>query len=273
MIFYIDGDNSPGKGLENANWLPQNIRIKVFFADNNMYWRKNENQMRLRKSTNAQVEFFSVRQNPDGVDFAVAIDAVKECMEGERFFIFVSSDKHFVTIKTNLENQFSDIIVKNAKTISDGWEKADILNIKDSRDLHNSLCNRFGPEIGLEVYNKVKGIFTAEGVSQQDETDLTLPLSKKLFQITLSGERKEDYRNINKYYTSRFSNIGLLTKDGHPLDTEKIIGFRNGNSMESPMVITVCRISIGKGRKEWGANEDEQYILSIEKIIGTRNVG
>ena len=36
---------------------------------------------------------------------------------------------------------------------------------------------------------------------------LTLPIKKKWFDMILSGEKKEEYRELKPYYKSRFSSI------------------------------------------------------------------
>ena len=45
---------------------------------------------------------------------------------------------------------------------------------------------------------------------------LTLPIRKKWFDMILSGEKKEEYREIKEYYETRFQNLfGAITI--HPL--------------------------------------------------------
>ena len=58
---------------------------------------------------------------------------------------------------------------------------------------------------------------------------LTLPIKKKWFDMILSGEKKEEYREIIPYYTTRFKNYcGLLTPN-----TQCWVVFRNGYSSSS----------------------------------------
>lgn len=62
---------------------------------------------------------------------------------------------------------------------------------------------------------------------------LILTLKKKWFDMIRSGEKKEEYREIKPYYTSRFCNVVLhngghfekIGKEDLPLGTVK---FRNG---------------------------------------------
>ena len=95
---------------------------------------------------------------------------------------------------------------------------------------------------------------------------LTLPIQKKWYDMILSGEKKEEYREIKEYYETRFQNLfGAIRKDS----IQEII-FRNGYSKDSKAIKASCRLRIGKGRPEWGAEPDKQYyileILDKEKL-------
>ena len=107
---------------------------------------------------------------------------------------------------------------------------------------------------------------------------LTLPIKKKWFDMILSGEKKEEYREIKPYYITRF--VKWL---GFPKTEEKTvlelmrekesikpreIAFRNGYSADSPSFIAKCTIKIGMGREEWGAEKGTVYfILTIHEIL------
>lgn len=122
---------------------------------------------------------------------------------------------------------------------------------------------------------------------------LTLPIKGKWFDMILSGEKKEEYREIKEYYETRFQNLfgaitvypssifsdrseyELLQGEAVPEEirkdsTEEII-FRNGYSKNSKSVKARCRLRIGKGRPEWGAEPDKQYyileIVSVKEIF------
>ena len=86
---------------------------------------------------------------------------------------------------------------------------------------------------------------------------LILPIKKKWYDMILSGEKKEEYREIKPYYTSRF-----------PSSFESFyVMFRNGYSKNSPSFIAVCTLSIGHGHPEWGAEPNKKYyILHIVEI-------
>lgn len=130
---------------------------------------------------------------------------------------------------------------------------------------------------------------------------LTLPIQKRWFDMILSGEKKEEYRDIKEYYETRFQNLfGAITI--HPLyppdnfldrsefellqggavpeeirkDSVQEIIFRNGYSKNSKAIKARCRLRIGKGRPKWGASPGKQYyvleILSVEKLATDQNV-
>lgn len=121
---------------------------------------------------------------------------------------------------------------------------------------------------------------------------LILPIKKKWFDMILSGEKKEEYREIKEYYEIRFQNLfgaitiypssifshrskyELLQGEAVPEEIRKDsiqeIIFRNGYSKDSKAIKARCRLRIGKGRPEWGAEPDKQYyileILDKEKL-------
>ncbi len=130
---------------------------------------------------------------------------------------------------------------------------------------------------------------------------LILPIKKKWFDMILSGEKKEEYREIKEYYETRFQNLfGAITI--HPLyppdnfldrsefellqgeavpeeirkDSVQEIIFRNGYSKDSKAIKARCKLRIGKGKSEWGAEPDKQYyileILSVEKLAADKTI-
>jgi hypothetical protein len=129
---------------------------------------------------------------------------------------------------------------------------------------------------------------------------LILPIKKKWFDMILSGEKKEEYREIKEYYEIRFQNLfgaitiypssifshrskyELLQGEAVPEEIRKDsiqeIIFRNGYSKDSKAIKARCRLRIGKGRPEWGAEPDKQYyileILDKEKLaLDEKRVG
>ena len=96
---------------------------------------------------------------------------------------------------------------------------------------------------------------------------LVLPISAKWFDMIVCRIKKEEYREIKPYYTSRFKTIGLLDRYGLPTLMKTKILLRNGYSSTSRQVIVEVSIDIKAGNPEWGAEPGkEYYCLRIEDI-------
>ena len=79
---------------------------------------------------------------------------------------------------------------------------------------------------------------------------LILPIKRKWFDMILSGEKKEEYRDIKPYYDTRL------------MDTFGMIWV--GDEL-------IRSLSAGYGREEWGAEPGKKYyILTIENIGGMK---
>ncbi|MCF8018322.1 MAG: ASCH domain-containing protein [Vallitaleaceae bacterium] len=91
---------------------------------------------------------------------------------------------------------------------------------------------------------------------------LTLPIKKKWFDLILSGEKKEEYREATDYYYKRFTNLF------NALETDiKEVAFRNGYSSNSPLFVAKCTFHIKTGKPEWGAKPGkEYYTLKIHEV-------
>ena len=86
-----------------------------------------------------------------------------------------------------------------------------------------------------------------------------LQIKKKWFDMILSGEKKEEYRDIKPYYTSRFP--------ANPYNF--YVKFKNGYAKDAPFFIARCNLRVGYGKPEWGAKLNTQYfvldILEVKK--------
>lgn len=85
--------------------------------------------------------------------------------------------------------------------------------------------------------------------------------------MIVSGKKKEEYREIKPYYTTRFSKVFNM-KDGTPLDLKTTeIRFTNGYGYKVPAFIACCHLEKRTGKTEWGAElNKEYYVLVIEHI-------
>lgn len=93
---------------------------------------------------------------------------------------------------------------------------------------------------------------------------LVLPIQKQCFDMIISGEKKEEYREFKPYYHTRFKKIfGLDYRN----KTVEVI-FRNGYKHDSPQVKCLCQLRIGTGKKKWGAvHNKEYYVLKIQEVL------
>ena len=106
---------------------------------------------------------------------------------------------------------------------------------------------------------------------------LILPIKKKWFDMILSGEKKEEYREIKPYYDSRIGRaicgfpFEMCRKEfiQNCMETRTIdVIFRNGYTCSSPEIWCTCKLRIGQGKEEWGAEPNkEYYVLEILEIL------
>ena len=98
---------------------------------------------------------------------------------------------------------------------------------------------------------------------------LTLILKKKWFDMIVSGYKKEEYRALSPYYTTRFVKVWGGNFDGKEVEP---IAFRNGYAKNAPRFVAQCSIDIGEGRQEWGATAEVKYYrLKIREITEINN--
>ena len=107
---------------------------------------------------------------------------------------------------------------------------------------------------------------------------LHLTLKKKWFDMILSGEKKEEYREIKEYWCNRF-----CSKEWYKYEVEILhnaidlfpdeIVFKHGYSKNAPTIRIECKgITIGKGVSEWGGTVEDVFIIKLGKILETKNV-
>lgn len=90
---------------------------------------------------------------------------------------------------------------------------------------------------------------------------------EKMVRHDFSGEKKEEYREIKPYWTTRFTKVFEFT-DGIPTgkDTQEII-LRNGYGTNAPYIKVLCSLQVKTGNPEWGAEPSVfYYTLKFHKI-------
>lgn len=114
---------------------------------------------------------------------------------------------------------------------------------------------------------------------------LRITLEKKWFNMTDSGEKKEEYRKIKPYWISRLCHKHDGTIGGDLHDVHKLVSYtirqdfdfifaRNGYNVDCKNWTRKCEgIKIGEGKPEWGAEPGEIYfVIKLgEKILKPLN--
>lgn len=94
---------------------------------------------------------------------------------------------------------------------------------------------------------------------------LTLTIEKKWFDMILSGEKTEEYRELKRYYDSRFRNAAMLKNQEYQASVSE--KFRNGYAPDAPCFLADCKLTVGEGKPEWGAVPGtEYYILKMKNV-------
>ena len=118
---------------------------------------------------------------------------------------------------------------------------------------------------------------------------LHLTLKKKWFDMILSGEKTEEYRELKPHWMDRLTHFdnkwhrkyreyAIENLKGNNMQVWKYeydcIRFTNGYSPNSPSFdIEYTTLSVGNGRSEWGAVDGVEYfVISLGKIISTKNI-
>lgn len=86
---------------------------------------------------------------------------------------------------------------------------------------------------------------------------LFLTIKKEFFDMIKAGIKKEEYREIKRYYYSRF------------LSSPQTVIFQNGYSKNSPRIkMQIKNIYEGTARPEWsGGYSGKCYVIKLGKII------
>lgn len=103
---------------------------------------------------------------------------------------------------------------------------------------------------------------------------LILPIKKQWYDMIVSGEKKEEYREIKPYWKRRIEsamsngNFGLFVRKLPARIDEMYI--RNGYGNDKPTAKISAIVTRGHGNPEWGAEPDKRYfvfkILSVKEF-------
>lgn len=103
---------------------------------------------------------------------------------------------------------------------------------------------------------------------------LILPIKKQWYDMIVSGEKKEEYREITPYWKTRFGTAMdrknyLLFQKERPAKIEEFY-IRNGYGNNRPTAKLSAVVIKGYGKPDWGAERRKRYfvllIRSVEEV-------
>ena len=95
---------------------------------------------------------------------------------------------------------------------------------------------------------------------------LTLSLKRKWFDMIKVGVKKEEYREINRYWIARLV-AAMVPFTGTVLSFKNFdslvftLGYPKSDDTERRLMFKNPRIRIGTGRPEWGAEPGKLYFV------------
>lgn len=101
---------------------------------------------------------------------------------------------------------------------------------------------------------------------------LHLPLKAKWYEMIESGEKREEYRQVKPYWSKRFTGGDkplFSFRYGYQEPNVKgytHVKFSYGYTRRT-MKFEIESITIGRGRPEWGAPEEEVFIVKLGQKI------
>lgn len=102
----------------------------------------------------------------------------------------------------------------------------------------------------------------------KDSKILKLTIKKKWFDMILSGDKKEEYREICRHWESR-----LCSKNREHFKNYDFLEFSNGYGHSVPKLTCRCEgISVGTGNRRWGCLEHPVFIISLGEITNVKNL-
>ena len=101
---------------------------------------------------------------------------------------------------------------------------------------------------------------------------LHLTLKKKWFDMILSGEKTEEYREMKAYWYRRL--VYYSEPPMYIFNDFVMVCFTNGYAKDAPTMTVECLgIEVNSGKTEWGANYSQHYyVIKLGKIISTNNI-
>jgi len=98
---------------------------------------------------------------------------------------------------------------------------------------------------------------------------LHIPIQKKWFDMILSGEKKEEYREISDHWITRLIDTKTQPTVGDGFKNFHVVKFKNGYARNSPSAtVQFLSVHIGFGNQAWGATPGQKYfVITLGEII------
>ena len=97
----------------------------------------------------------------------------------------------------------------------------------------------------------------------EQQTTLLLPIKRQWYEMIKSGVKKEEYRWMKEHWISRL--LRYVNSTTKHFDTATL---RNGYGKNAPTLVVECLgITVGKGNPDWGAPEEQVFIIKLGKIL------
>lgn len=99
---------------------------------------------------------------------------------------------------------------------------------------------------------------------------LYLPLKKKWYEMIERGEKREEYREMKPYWWKRL----IETRKTHPKSPVSCDSLKRIDSVcfsygytKRRMTFECAGITIGRGHPEWGAPEEDVFIIKLGRRV------
>lgn len=119
------------------------------------------------------------------------------------------------------------------------------------------------------LYKKINWLHSSVKRYLEKKDMLILPIKKEWFDMIVSGEKTEEYREIKPYWEIRFQNA-FLKEYNHRVNWKEYpinVIFSNGYGTNMPRIHAMVTIRKGTGHPEWGAEAGkEYYVLKIHEL-------
>lgn len=169
-IYYVDGDNNPGTrtgGLENLGY---GDIVKIFYNNQNPYYRDSATRKNMENMTECRLDFREVECGNDAADFGICVDAARvlsETFTRPPLICLISADKHFCSMKKQLEVCFPKANIVTAKTIEEAYLNASCLALNSLDKLRRFLEKKYGRKNGEKVFRDIETLFAEQSAGRK----------------------------------------------------------------------------------------------------------